>query len=117
MSFIQKQTGHTSAPGYFLASEDCRRETRQVGNSIATALANGTKYVKAGTPYPSNTTSAIGFVYEDTDVTTGTMPASIVTFGSVYETALPVTISASVKSALEGKGFKFQNEPSVTRPY
>ena len=117
MSFNGESKGKTYAPGYFLAHEECERKTRQVGQSMATTESNGTKYVKAGTPYPSNDSSAQGFIYDDTDVTSGTMPASVVFSGVVYSDALPVTISGGAKTALEATGFKFETTPSVTRPY
>ena len=93
MSFIGEGTnGQTYAPGWFLANaEDCTRETRQIAQNGATTADNGTKYVKMGTPYPSNDDNAIGIVYEDVDVTTGDMPGSVVTKGEVYEDRLPVT--------------------------
>lgn len=118
MSFIMDNTSSTVyAPGYFLAHEECVRETRQIAQTGATTAANGTKYVKMGTPYPTNDGSAIGIVYEDVDVTTGDMPGSVVTKGVVIESRLAVELAAAAKSALEGKGFTFVEEPSVTRPY
>ena len=44
-----------------------------------------------GTIYPSNDTNAEGIVYEDIDVTTGDMPASVVLNGIVYEDRLAIT--------------------------
>lgn len=118
MSFTQNDTtSKVYAPGYFLAHEECVRVTKQISQTGATALANGAKYVKMGTPYPSNDAQAIGFVYEDVDVTTGNMPGSVVTKGVVIEDRLPVTLAAAAKTALEAKGFTFVTETAVTRPY
>ena len=119
MSFINtNDNGKVYAPGWFLASEECTRETRQIAQSGATTAADGSKYVKMGTVYPSNTASAIGIVYEDVDVTTGDMPGSVVTKGIVYEDRLPAELAAAAKTALEGLGFKFvATTPAVTRPY
>lgn len=118
MSFIQSDTNSTvHAAGYFLAHEECVRETRQIAQSGATTAANGTKYVKMGTPYPSNDGNAIGIVYEDVDVTTGDMAGSVVTKGVVIEDRLPVELAGAAKSALVGLGFTFVSETSVTRPY
>lgn len=118
MSFIQSDvTSKVYAPGYFLAREECTRLTKQIAQSGATTEENGTKYVKAGTPYPSNNGNAIGFVYEDVDVTTGDMPGSVVTKGDVYEDRLPVDLNGAAKSALIALGFKFVEDTSVTRPY
>lgn len=118
MSFITTpdSQGKVYAPGFFLAHEECVRETRQIAQEGATTLENGAKYVKMGTVYPSNDGSAIGIVYEDVDVSTGDMPGSVVTKGVVYEGRLPVAVNSAAKSALEAKGFVFVTEPTVTRP-
>lgn len=94
MAFIGAGTkGTVYAPGYFLAAndEDCVRETREIAQSGAVEVADGTKYVPMGTAYPSNDGNAIGLTYEDVDVTTGNMPGSVVTKGIVYEDRLAVT--------------------------
>lgn len=122
MSFIGAvKQGVTYAPGYFLAYNDegVTRETKQIAQSGATTAADGTKYVKMGTPYPSNDGNAIGLTYEDVDVTTGDMPGSVVTGNAeVYEDRLPVELNGAAKSALAALGFKFiATAPAVTRPY
>lgn len=94
MAFIGAGTkGTVYAPGYFLAAndEDCVRETREIAQSGAVEVADGTKYVPMGTAYPSNDSNAIGLTYEDVDVTVGNMPGSVVTKGIVYEDRLAVT--------------------------
>ena len=93
MSFIiDAIAGQAYAPGWFLAdNEDCTRLTRQISAEDGVEGANGGKYVKMGTAYPSNDGNAIGIVYEDVDVSTGDMPGSVVTKGVVYEDRLPVT--------------------------
>lgn len=94
MSFIEeKKTGKVYAPGYFLAHEECVRETRQFNKNSALVQTadNGGKYVPMGTAYPTNDGNAIGIAYEDVDVTTGNMPGSVVTKGVVYEGRLPIT--------------------------
>lgn len=118
MSFYNSNTGATTyAPGFFLASADCKRETKEIPQSGATTAPNGGKYVKAGTPFPSNDENAIGLLYEDVDVTSGDMPGSVVTSGEVYLDRLPVTLESSAQTALESLGFKFyDNAPTVTRP-
>lgn len=118
MSFIQNDaTSTVHAAGYFLEHEECVRETRQVAQTLATTADNGTKYVKMGTPYPSNDASCIGLVYEDVDVTTGSMPASVVTKGVVNTDKLPVELNENAVSALTALGFTFVTSASVTRPY
>lgn len=124
MSFIGAvEQGISWEAGYFLAHEECERKTKQIAQEGATNV-NGRKYVKAGTLYSvttgegaSATTDYIGFVYEDVDVTTGNMPGSVVTKGTVYEDRLPATLAEAAKTALEAKGFTFITAaPTVTRP-
>lgn len=117
MSFIGAvEQGKVYAPGWFLAHEECVRETRQIPASGATTADNGGKYVKMGTVFPSNDANAVGIVYEDVDVTTGNMPGSVVTKGVVYKDRLPVALAATAETALAAKGFVFVTSPSVTRP-
>ena len=118
MSFIGEiKKGVNYHPGYFLAHEECERKTKQISQTGATTAADGSKYVKMGTIYPANDATAIGIVYEDVDVTTGNMPGSVVTAGTVYLDRLPVAPASAAKTALEGKGFKFiAAAPTVTRP-
>ena len=119
MSFIgNDETSRIHAAGWFLAHEECTRVTKTIPQSLATTAANGTKFVKMGTIFPSNDANAIGIVYEDVDVTTGAMPASVVTAGTVYTGRLHTAPATAAKTALEGLGFKFiATEPAVTRPY
>lgn len=92
MSFIgTTEQGKVYAPGWFLAHEECVRETREIPQSGASETAEGGKYVPMGTVYPSNDSNAIGIVYEDVDVTTGNMPGSVVTKGIIIEDRLPIT--------------------------
>lgn len=94
MSFIQNnEDSKVYAPGYFLAHEECVRETRQFAqdSALVQTTTEGGKYVPMGTAYPTNDGNAIGITYEDVDVTTGNMPGSVVTKGVVYEDRLAVT--------------------------
>lgn len=95
MSFIERNAtqGQVYAPGYFLAHEECVRETRQFNqdSALVKTAANGGKYVPMGTAYPTNDGNAIGITYEDVDVSTGNMPGSVVTKGEVYEGRLAIT--------------------------
>lgn len=120
MSFNAATTGVSYAPGWFLAdNEHCTRETRQIAANHAQVktAANGGKYVPMGAIWPSNDANAVGIVYEDVDVTTGNMPGSVVTAGTVYADRLPTAAASAAKTALEGKGFKFiTTTPAVTRP-
>ena len=117
MSFIGSSNGKTYAPGYFLDHEECERKTMEIPQSLATTAENGTKYVKMGTPYPSNDGDIKGIVYEDVDVTTGNMPGSVVLKGTIIEDRLPVTLDSAAKTKLEELGFTFESTATVTRPY
>ena len=118
MAFIGSvQSGQAYAPGWFLAHEECTRKTKEIPQTMATTAANGTKYVKMGTPFPSNDANCIGIIYEDIDVTVGNMPGSVVTKGEVIEDRLPVELNANAKTALGALGFTFVTEAEVTRPY
>lgn len=119
MSFISaNESGTVYQPGWFLASADCVRVTREISATSATTGANGGKYQKMGSFYPANNSSTVeGILYEDVDVTTGDMPGSVVTKGIVYLDRLPNAPESGVQNALEGKGFIFiTSTPSVTRP-
>lgn len=94
MSFINlNDQGTVYAPGYFLAHEECVRETREIAqnSALVQTSADGAKYVPMGTAYPTNDGNAIGIVYEDVDVTNGNMPGSVVTKGVVIEDRLAIT--------------------------
>lgn len=110
MSFIGKTEGIGFEAGSFIAygDEQIIRVTKQIAESGATSLDDGTKYVKAGTPYPSNDANAIGLVYEDTDVTHGDVPGSVIVGNAVVtESLLPVTLDSDAKTALQALGFTF----------
>lgn len=118
MSFINSNNGNAYAPGWFLTGDElCERQTHQMEQTNATDDGNGGKYIPMGTVYPANDETAIGIVYEDVDVTTGDMPGSVVTRGTVYADRLPVAIDTDAQTALEANGFVFVDEPTVTRPY
>jgi len=97
MSFIERDetVGKVYAPGWFLAHEECVRETRQFNedSTLVKTAENGGKYVPMGTAYPTNDGNAIGIAYEDVDVSTGNMPGSVVTKGDVYEDRLAILTS------------------------
>ena len=117
MSFIQNETNIGYKPGYFLAHEECVRETVEVAADNAQVITrpNGAKYVPAGAVIPSNDGNAKGILYEDVDVTTGNMPGSLVTKGVIYESRLPAAIAGAAKAVLTG--IEYRTEPTITRPY
>ena len=118
MSFINSGNGHEFKAGDFLAAnEKCVRLTKTIpaNHEQVRTNADGTKYVPAGAIFPANGATAIGIVYEDIDVTSGAMPGSVVTEGTVYESKLPTAPVSAAKSAMTG--IKFITAPAITRPY
>lgn len=66
------------------------------------AGADGRKVVKAGTPYPANDATCLGYLLVDVDVTNGDAPGSYVFEGTIDTaklTANGVTVSAAAKNA------------------
>lgn len=116
MSFNQNTNGRAYAPGWFLAEEECARETVQVSASHSQAVTIGAaKIVPAGAVIPSNDGNAKGILYEDVEVTTGDMPGSIVTRGAVYEDRLPAAIESTAEAVLPGIKV-ITAVPAVVRP-
>lgn len=73
-----------------------------VPESMATADGNGTKVVKAGTPFPSNDANCRGYLLHDVDVTRGDAPGTYIYEGSIDNAKVTengVTVSAEAKSA------------------
>lgn len=119
MSFVMNEKGTAYAPGHFLAHpEDVARETCTVKANHANVktAANGGKYVPAGSVIPANDATAAGILYEDVDVSSGDMPGSIVTRGTVYEDKITPSVETAAKTALKGISF-VTSTPAVTRPY
>ena len=117
MSFIESKQGIRYMPGYFLASEECTRETVTISpsHSQVVTMADGSKYVPAGAVIPSNDGNAKGILYEDVDVSNGAMPGSLVTKGIVYEDRLPAAIESAAEAVLTGIVVK-TSSPAMVRP-
>lgn len=117
MSFIQSNTSRGFSAGFFLADDECLRETMTISasHSQAVTLADGSKIVPAGAVIPSNDGNAKGILYEDVEVTKGAMPGSVVTRGVVYEDKLPAAIESAAESALTGIRV-ITTSPDVIRP-
>lgn len=119
MAFIENTTGVTYNPGYFLAdAENCTRVTKNFkkeGNGGYTVKdgANGGKYVPMGTVYKESST-AVGIVYEDVDVTNGEAAGSVVIAGTVYEDRLPAELNGDEESLKNIKVIK--SSPKIERP-
>lgn len=63
---------------------------------------NGKMVVKAGTPFPSNDASCLGYLLHDVDVTQGDAPGTYIFEGSIDNEKLTetgVTVSDEAKSA------------------
>lgn len=64
--------------------------------------ANGKKIVKAGTPYPANDATCLGYLLHDVDVTMGDAPGTYIFEGSIDNKKLEetgVTVSDAAKTA------------------
>jgi hypothetical protein len=108
MSFIKSTTSRGFSAGFFMADENCLRETMTIpaNHSQAVTLADGSKIVPAGALITGK-----GLVYEDVEVTSGDMPGSVVTAGVVYTDRLPSGSSIEGLSGITGKA-----APAVVRP-
>lgn len=118
MSFIQNETNIGYKPGFFLAdTEHCTRITTTVAANHAQVVtkADGSKYVPAGAVIPANGATAQGILYEDVDVSTGNMPGSIVTAGTIYGNRLPAALASVAATALKNI-VVIAAEPTITRP-
>lgn len=116
MSFIKTSNSRGFSAGFFLANDDCLRETRQIpaNHAQVVTLEDGSKIVPAGAVFPSNDGNAVGILYEDVEVTTGAMPGSVVVEGTIYGDRLPAALESAAEAALTG--IKVKTSPTVTRP-
>lgn len=117
MSFIQSNTSRGFSAGFFLADDECLRETMTIpaSHSQVVTLADGSKIVPAGAVIPANGSTAKGILYEDVEVTKGDMPGSVVTEGTVYEDRLPASLDSDAKTAMTGIRV-ITSSPAVVRP-
>lgn len=73
-----------------------------VPSSMGIETDYGKKVVKAGTPFPSNNSSCLGYLLHDVDVTNGDAPGTYIFEGSIDNkklTELGVTVSDEAKAA------------------
>lgn len=73
-----------------------------VEQSGVVADANGYKIVKAGTPFPANDSTCLGYLLADVDVTQGDAPGTYVFEGTIDNaklTAASITVSSEAKAA------------------
>lgn len=69
---------------------------------VSSPDANGNKIVKAGTPFPTNDSSCLGYLLEDVDVTQGDAPGTYVYQGDIDNTKLTensITVQSDAKEA------------------
>lgn len=81
MSFTDNKTTATVyAPGWFLVNaENPAPAAKTIAyNHGNVQTAEGGKYVPMGAIYPSNDGNATGIIYEDVDVTSGSMPGAVI---------------------------------------
>ena len=67
--------------------------------SVTVADENGMKIAKAGTPYPSNDASCLGYLLEDVDVTQGDAPGTYVYQGTIDWEKVKSQISDAARKA------------------
>lgn len=73
-----------------------------VPTSMGTETDGGRTVVKAGTPFPSDDASCLGYLLHDVDVTQGDAPGTYIFEGSIDNTKLTengVTVSDEAKTA------------------
>lgn len=73
-----------------------------VPTSMGTDDGNGNMIVKAGTPFPADDTTCLGYLFADVDVTQGDAPGTYIYQGSIDNAKLTeagVTVSAEAKAA------------------
>lgn len=109
MSLTYKKTS-TVNPNWLASATGWVKKTRNIPQSMGES-DSGMTIVKSGTVYPANDTTAIGIVTEDVDVTYGDKPGSVTIQARVYDAQLPVALSTEAKTALEAKGFHFDEYP------
>lgn len=82
-------------------------KTREIPQTIGKDQDNR-KIVVAGTPFPSNDSSATGIIFETIDVTDDEKrPGSVIVAGRIIKDNLPVTLDSNAETALKALGFVF----------
>lgn len=83
-------------------------------DDAAAVTIDGRKIIKAGTIYPANTSSALGVVFYDVDVTYGDRNGTLIIHGFVKKAALPALPSVDAKAALRNIIFMPMEAVTVT---
>lgn len=69
-------------------------------SAVSSPDANGNKIVPAGTPYPANDDSCVGYLLEDVDVTQGDAPGTYVYQGTIdWEKVKSLNINDKARTA------------------
>ena len=83
--------------------------------SVTVADENGMKIAKAGTPYPSNDASCLGYLLEDVDVTQGDAPGTYVYQGTIdWEKVKSLSPKISDAARKETPRVTFYGAPAIT---
>lgn len=113
MSIVTNISG-TVKPNFLESEVGLVLKTREIPATLG--VQDGRyKTVKAGTPFPSDNSNAIGIVFEDIDVTDGNMLGSVMVAGRVLADRL--SLASAAKTALSSKGITFVDAPEVTRGF
>lgn len=115
MAYLKVET--TKTRPNFLGSEiGLIQKTYPIKQEGVVADEDGKKYVKAGTVYPANDSTAIGIVFEDIDVTDDAVrPGSIIIAGRILKNRLPEEPVTAAITAMKANGIYFDEEPETTR--
>lgn len=114
MAYVTTTTG-TTHKNFLESAVGLVTKTREFDKSGkgVTSDESARKIVKAGTPYPDDSASAIGIVFDDVDVTDGPVAGSVMVAGRVLTGRL--TGVSTSKETLKGLGIVFVDGPETTR--
>lgn len=111
MAYVTTVTG-TTRPNFLESEIGLITKTYEIPESMG--VADGArKVVPAGTVYPANDATAVGFVFTDTDVTDGAVAGSVMVAGRVLKER--VTVADAAVTALKGHGLYVVAGPETTR--
>lgn len=125
-NYIKSETYGRDDNYNFLSSEHYHTITYQFETSDGTTVGDR-KIVKAGTVFSKDittydenssattTTTVLGIVFHDVDVTDGAEMGALLVGGRVFEDRL--TVTSAQKSALTAMGIFFDTYGSTTRAY
>lgn len=109
MAYIDVKTTSV-VPNFIESTEGLVLKTMMAESTGIEADGYGYKTVKAGTIFPANDGTAIGVIFEDTDVTRGEHAAPVVTAGRLLIDRMPEAPTDEAITALKAAGLYFVAE-------